>query len=411
MLDGEEGPGLALAMRVVTRVASAMGARDLLDVSGAHIDSCLDHGQAGLDFAARLAGDGCQVRVPTTLNVSSLDLIHPKLYRGEQDAAVRARQLMQYYEDMGCRPTWTCAPYQSETRPGFGEHIAWAESNAIVFANSVLGARTHRYGDFIDICAAITGRAPAAGLHLDENRYASLVVDVSSVSQLLIERDVFYPVLGHLLGQVSGSRVPVIIGLPEHVNEDRLKAVGSAAASSGAVGMFHCVGSTPEAPDLATACGGSDKAVERLVIDTPMLCRARDELSTSTSTDLGIVSLGTPHYSVSEFERLVRLMDGRQVHPSISFYVSTGREVLTEIGLRGWLVELEAAGIQLVTDTCTYITPVMAECVGVAMTDSAKWAYYAPGNIGVDVIFGATEDCVESAVVGRVVRDDGVWSA
>ena len=411
MLAGDEGPGLALAMRVVTRVASAMGADRLLDISGAHIDSCLEHGQAGVDFAARLAGDGCQVRVPTTLNVSSLDLIHPELYRGGQEAAVRARQLMQYYEDMGCRPTWTCAPYQSETRPGLGEHIAWAESNAIVFANSVLGARTHRYGDFIDICAAITGRAPAAGLHLDENRLAALVVDVCDVPRRLVERDVFYPVLGHLLGQVSGNRVPVIAGLSEQVNEDRLKAVGSAAASSGAVGMFHCVGSTPEAPDLLSACGGSADSVERLVVDMAMLRRARDELSTSSSTELGIVSLGTPHYSVSEFERLVRLMDGRQVNPSVSFYVSTGREVLTEIGLRGWLAELEAAGIQLVTDTCTYITPVMAECVGVAMTDSAKWAYYAPGNLGVDVVFGATEDCVESAVLGRVVRDDGVWSA
>ncbi len=414
MLAGDEGPGHALAMRIVTRVAAAMGADSLLDISGAHIDSCLDHGQAGIDFAARLAEDGCQVRVPTTLNVSSLDLIHPELYRGEQEAAIRARQLMQYYENMGCRPTWTCAPYQSETRPGFSDHIAWAESNAIVFANSVLGARTHRYGDFIDICAAITGRAPAAGLHLDENRRATLIVDVSAVSTRVAERDVFYPVLGHLLGQVAGSRVPVIVGLPEHVNEDRLKAIASAAASSGAVGMFHCVGSTPEAPDLKTACGGSGSSVEsvaRLVIDMDMLHRARDELSTSSNTELGIVSLGTPHYSVSEFERLVRLMGGRQVHPSVSFYVSTGREILTEIGLRGWVAELEAAGIQLVTDTCTYITPVMVECDGVAMTDSAKWAYYAPGNIGVDVVFGATEDCVESAVLGRVVRDDGVWAS
>ena len=411
MLAGDEGPGHALAMRVVTRAASAMGAESLLHITGAHIDSCLDHGQAGIDFAARLAGDGCRVRVPTTLNVSSLDLIHPELYRGEQEVAVRARQLMQYYEDMGCRPTWTCAPYQSETRPGFGEHIAWAESNAIVFANSVLGARTHRYGDFIDICAAVTGRAPAAGLHLDENRCATLIVDVSSLPSGLTERDVLYPVLGHLLGQVSSSRVPVIVGLPDHLNEDRLKAIASAAASSGAVGMFHCVGSTPEAPDLATACGGSIAAVERLVVDMAMLRRARDELSTSSSAELGIVSLGTPHYSVSEFERLVRLMSQRQVHPSVNFYVSTGREILTEIGLRGWAVELEDLGIQLVTDTCTYITPIMAECAGVAMTDSAKWAYYAPGNIGVDVVFGATEDCVESAVIGRVIRDDGVWAS
>lgn len=421
MLAGEQGPGHALAMRVVTRVAEAMGANELLDISNAHIDSCLDHGQAGVDFAARLAQDGSSVRVPTTLNVSSLDLIHPELYRGEPATAKRARLLMQYYEDMGCRPTWTCAPYQSQDRPAFGDHIAWAESNAIVFANSVLGARTHRYGDFIDICAAVTGRAPAAGLHLDTNRRAQVVIDVSTLPERLLKLDAFYPVLGHLLGQLAGSNVPAIIGLDSSaglagpVSEDRLKAVGSASASSGAVGLFHCVGSTPEAPDLATAAGGADTAArlmgQRIVVDVEMVRRTRDLLSTSTSSTLGAVSLGTPHYSITEFERLVGILQGRTVHESVNFYVSTGREILTELSLRGWQETIERAGIQLVTDTCTYITPVMADCVGVTMTDSAKWAYYAPGNIGVEVVFGSTEDCVESAIAGRVLRDETAWSA
>ncbi len=395
-------------MRVVTRVANAMGAGKLLDITGAHIDSCLDHGQAGIDFAAKLAEGGSLVRVPTTLNVASLDLLHPELYQGPPETATRARRLMQYYQDMGCQPTWTCAPYQLSVRPEFGVHIAWAESNAIVFVNSVLGARTHRYGDFIDICAAITGRAPAAGLHLDENRVAEVVVDVTGLPPHLFDVEVFYQVLGHLMGGLVGSRVPVIVGLPSEVSEDRLKAIGAAAASSGSVGLFHCVGSTPEAPDLVTAGGGSVPS-RRIAVHADMIRDARDDLSTSTSDELGIVSLGTPHYSVTEFERLVNLLDGRPVHPSIDFYVSTGREVLATIRQRGWVDQLENAGIQLVTDTCTYVTPVMAERSGVAMTDSAKWAYYAPGNIGVDVVFGATSDCVESAIAGRVVRDESVW--
>jgi predicted aconitase len=407
-LRGEFGPGRALAMRVVTRVANAMGATDLLDITGAHIDSCLDHGQAGIDFAAKLAEGGSLVRVPTTLNVASLDLLHPELYRGSQETAVRARRLMQYYQDMGCQPTWTCAPYQLSVRPAFGTHIAWAESNAIVFVNSVLGSRTHRYGDFIDICAAITGRAPAAGLHLDENRVAEVIVDVTGLSPHLFDIEVFYQVLGHLMGSRVRSRVPVIVGLPPGVSEDRLKAIGAAAASSGSVGMFHCVGSTPEAPDLVTAGGGRIPR-QRIAVNTEMVRDARDDLSTSTSTELGIVSLGTPHYSVTEFERLVNLLDGRPIHRSVDCYVSTGREVLTTIQQRGWVDQLEKAGVQLVTDTCTYVTPVMAERSGVAMTDSAKWAYYAPGNIGVEVVFGATSDCVASAVAGRVVRDESVW--
>ena len=155
-LSGDDGPAVELAMRVLVKLAKAMGAENLLDITGAHVDSCLFHGRATLDFAERLIRDGAQVVVPTTLNVSSLDLLHPELYRGDAENGQLARRLMDAYVSMGCSPTWTCAPYQLEKRPGFGEHVAWAESNAIVFANSVLGARTDRYGDFVDICAAIT---------------------------------------------------------------------------------------------------------------------------------------------------------------------------------------------------------------------------------------------------------------
>ena len=409
LLDGTAGPAAALAMRVVVRTAESMEAEHLLDITGAHIDSCLYHGQAGLDFAQRLADDGAQVSVPTTLNVSSLDLLHPELYRGDDHTRDQARALMNAYEAMGCEPTWTCAPYQMDARPRIGEHVAWAESNAIVFANAVLGARTHRYGDFLDIAAAITGRAPAAGLHLDPARHATIVFDVSAVPAKLLDLDVSYPVIGHHIGKLVGSAVPVIVGAPAGLSEDRLKAIGSAGASSGSLAMFHVVGSTPEAPDLETACGGR-VPTDRHVITAADLRAARDQLTTSTNAKLGAISLGTPHYSVPEFARLIELLGDRRIHPDIHAYVNTGRSVAHELDLRGWSTRLADAGVQLVTDTCTYITPVMADIHGTAMTDSAKWAYYAPGNLGLDVAFGSVEDCVESAVRGEVVRDEGVWA-
>lgn len=408
-LDGDHGPAGALAMRVVVRTAEAMRAEHLLDITGAHIDSCLFHGQAGLDFAERLVADGGQVRVPTTLNVGSLDLLHPELFRGDDATRRSAMALMDTYVALGCEPTWTCAPYQLDARPSRGEHVAWAESNAIVFANSVLGARTHRYGDFLDIAAAITGRAPAAGLHLDAARRATVIVDVAGVPERLLALDVAYPVLGHLIGRRVGSAVPVIIGLPAGVSEDRLKALGSAAASSGSLAMFHAVGSTPEAPDLETALGGQQPNATLTVMAADLRV-ARDQLTTTDDRRLGAVSLGTPHYSVAEFERLVELLGDAHVHPDVHAYVNTGRSVLHEIALRGWADRLADAGVQIVTDTCTYITPVMADVDGVSMTDSAKWAYYAPGNLGVDVVFGSIEDCVASAVRGEVVRDGEVWA-
>ena len=408
-LAGTEGEALRMATSIVARLAAAMDAERLLDVTGARVDACLYLGPATLDFADRMADAGARVAVPTTLNVSSLDLRHPDLYRGDPDEARAARRLMERYEEMGCRPTWTCAPYQAEARPGLGEHVAWAESNAIAFANSVLGARTHRYGDFVDIACAVTGRAPAAGLHLDANRMASVVYRLDGASSDLLDRDVLYPVLGGLVGRSVGKEIPVVDGLPPEVSEDRLKALGAAAAATGSVGLFHVVGSTPEAPDLATALGGREP--DRVVDVTPTDLRAaRDLLTTAVGDRLDVVSLGTPHYSVAELGRLTELLGDRRVHPDVALYASTGRDVLREVELRGWVARLEAAGVRLVVDTCTYVTPIIDSDARTAMTDSAKWAYYAPGNLGLEVAFGSTEDCVESAVAGRVVRDEGIWA-
>jgi predicted aconitase len=408
MLSGEEGEAPRLAMGIVVAVAAAMDAASLIDVASGHVDGCLFHGQASLDFAQRLAEASAKVAIPTTLNVSSLDLLHPGRYRGDPGLAETARRLMDTYVGMGCRPTWTCAPYQLPARPAFGEQLAWAESNAIVFANSVLGARTERYGDFIDICAAVTGRVPNAGLHRTENRRGQVLFRLVDVPERLLIEDVLYPVLGHLVGTEAGVLVPVIEGLPPSANEDRLKALGAAAASSGGVALFHAVGVTPEAATPDEAFQGREP--ERVVDVTPaLLASARDSLSTSRGSELSAVSLGTPHLSMAEFETLVALLEDRPFHPDVRVYVSTGRDILIEAEARGWVELLERAGVRMVVDTCTYITPILDARERVVMTNSAKWAYYAPGNIGVQVVFGSLAECVRSAYRGRVWRDPYLW--
>lgn len=397
-LAGEAGPAVAMAMELVVAAGRAMGAERLIDITRAHIDGCLYHGQASLDFAERLAGAGGEVAVPTTLNVSSLDLLHPDLYRGDADTARRARALMGAYESMGCRSTWTCAPYQLDDRPSFGEQIAWGESNAIVFANSVLGARTNRYGDFLDICCALTGRAPAAGLHLDEGRRATIQIDVDVESGLL-DHDLSYVALGHVHGQIAGTAVAVITGLDHRAGEDRLKSLGASAASSGAVGMFHVAGVTPEAPTVADACGGvSPGRVER--VDADRLRSAVAELSSAVTSSLAAVSVGTPHASAEEIATLASLVDGRVA--TVPFYVNTGRDVLALAERAGHTRPIEEFGASFVTDTCTYITPIIDAPTGAVMTNSGKWAHYAPGNLGVEVVLASLADCVESAVSGVV---------
>ena len=390
---GNGGPlGSGLAAAVMTEMSAVTGADGFVPITSAHIDGCLFHGQAGLDFAERLLAEGARVKVPTTLNVSSLDLLHPHLYRGNAATARSARRLMEVYEAMGCQPTWTCAPYQLQQRPGFGEQIAWAESNAIVFANSVLGARTNRYGDFLDIACAVTGVAPFYGLHTDAGRRGTVIVRLVAVESHWLDSDWFYPVLGSLLGRMSPTGIPVILGLDRRASEDRLKALGAGAASTGAIAMFHAVGVTPEAPDQSQASGGAD--LPEVLVGPDDVWAERARLTTNHGEPPQAVSVGAPHYSADELTRLSVWMSGRTA--VMPLFVNTNRAAVESVP--EVVEQLGQCGVTVVTDTCTYITPIIDPSIRVVMTDSAKWAFYAPGNLGVGVVFGSLQECVSTAL-------------
>lgn len=410
LLAGEEGPAAQFAMGLLARFAEAVGAPSLLDIARAHIDGCLYHGAVSLDFVERLAEVGGRVRVPTTLNVGSMDLIHPELIRSQAPERAAGRRLMEAHLALGCEPSFTCAPYQTRFRPRFGEQIAWGESNAIVFANSVIGARTNRYGDFIDLCCAITGRAPAFGLHLDANRRGQALFRLEGLPASLEATDSLYVAVGHVVGTQAGRQVPVILGLPPPRSEDQLKALGAVAASSGSVALFHAVGITPEAPTLEDALGHRPPA-RTIGIGPAELTTALDSLSTAApGTPITAVSLGTPHFSLAEFHRLVPLLEGFRPAPGVELFVSTARETLAALAAEGLQEKLERAGVTLLTDTCTYVTAVLRRLDGVVMTNSGKWAHYAPGNLGLEgVAFGELEDCVATAAAGRVVRGRHLW--
>ncbi len=409
MLDGGYGMAVQMAMRILVTMASVYEAQQLLDIESAHIDGCLYHGDSGIDFARTLLDGGAQVVVPTTLNVGAIDLLHPEDFQGSKAQAAKAQRLMAIYQEMGCQPIWTCAPYQSSQRPAMGAQIAWAESNAIVFANSVLGARTNRYGDFIDICAAITGRAPAVGLHLARNRRGQILYRLVGIPDRLLEEEVLYPVLGYLIGERTGSQIPVIEGLPGTTNEDRLKALGAAAATSGAVALFHAVGVTPEAPTVSEAFQDHDPELT-VDVDLKLLKETLAKLSTATDGKIDVVALGSPHYSIAEFETLREALTGAKLNPEVQFVVCTNRLALAELGRRDWLADFETAGVQIVVDTCVVVAPIVRARGGVLMTNSGKFAHYSPGNIGFSVVFGSLEECIRSAEIGRVWRDETLWN-
>lgn len=407
MAAGELGEALGIATRIVAEAGRLLGADRLVPVASAHIDGCLYHGDGGVLFAERLVAAGGRVAVPATLNVGALDLLHPGRVRFDAHRAAMARRLMDAHLALGCRPTWTCAPYQAGHRPAPGQHVAWGESNAVAFANSVLGARTNRLGDFLDVSAALCGRAPHVGLHLDANRKATLVVDTSCLPPRLVAEETFWPVLGAWLGAEAGSEVAAIDGLPPGIPEDRLKALGAAAASTGAVALFHVVGSTPEAPTLAAAAG--DGPGRRVRLTPAMLRAARDRLSSAAADGaVDAVATGSPHLSEQELARLAELVAGRRMR--VPFYACVGRGVLEAAERRGLLDPVRAAGVTIVADTCVVVAPVLPRAGGVLMTNSGKFAHYGPANTGHATVFGSLEDCVASAEAGRVLRDEEAWS-
>ncbi len=408
MLGGEAGPATALAMRILARMAPLYGADRFIEVTRAHIDGIVYEGHAGLAFAERLAELGGQVRVPTSLNVMSMDRTNwQQLGQGEEFAA-NARRLGFAYVRMGATPTFTCAPYQTDVAPVFGEQIAWSESNAVAYANSVIGARTNRYGDYLDISCALTGRVPAAGLHLTEHRRGTHLFRLDGVPEPLQSRDDFYPVLGYLLGQSVTNGVPVVDGLMSRPTSDQLKALAAAAASSGAIALFHLVGITPEAPDLEAAFQGTMPAsVETVTLDRLRAVRAG--LSTTDSDTIDVVAFGSPHASLRECLELADLMRGRHAHDAVQVYVTTSRGVKEILARTGALETLESFGTDVVADTCIVVAPLVRPGARVLMTNSGKYAHYGPGIIGVESIFGSTTECVRSAISGRRETDDSVW--
>lgn len=402
---GDGGPGAAMALRIVAESAALLGAPRLIPITSAHIDGALYHGASGTLFAERLVEGDAKVCVRTTLNVGALDLTGCSRVRLGGRAMSMARRMMDAYQALGCEPSWTCAPYQAGHRPSLGTDVAWGESNAVVFCNSILGARTNRYGDFLDIACAISGRAPDCGLHRTENRRARLVFDIGGLSGAFLQSEIAWPILGSLYGRLVGDAVGVITGVVHHPSEDALKAFGAAAASCGAVGLFHVAGVTPEAPDVATALAGMPP--ETTVTITPEMVRdARRRLSTTDEPDrIDAVAIGSPHLSQAEFEQLERLIAGRKL--AIPIHACTGRHVLSKLESDGRRGRLERAGVIIVADTCVVVTPILPDRLGgVLMTNSGKFAHYAPGNTGYAVIYASLADCVESAVSGRPIITD-----
>jgi predicted aconitase len=394
LLAGEFGKAAQVAMQIVLRMAQLQGAEQLIDITQAHIDGCIYTGPASLRFARQLVEWGAKVRVPTTLNSISVDQRRWRELGIDPALGEPASALGDAYMAMGAQLSFTCAPYLLDSAPKAGEQIVWAESNAVVYANSVLGARTLKYPDYLDICIALTGRAPLTGCHLDARRKARLHVELPPLADL---DDAFYPLLGYHIGALAGSRIPLISGLEQHHPDlDDLKAFGAAFATTSSAPLFHIAGVTPEALDPAQVLDGPLPVTRVTLAD---LLLSWQELNSARDPSVDVVSLGNPHFSLSEFARLARLCQGRHCHPHVVLAITCGRAVLEQARAAGHIAAIEAFGATLVCDTCWCMLgePVIPPAARNLMTNSGKYAHYAPGLVGRKVHFASLAECVDAA--------------
>ncbi|MFE0015194.1 aconitase X [Mesorhizobium sp. NPDC059054] len=394
MANGRDGIAVQQAMRIICAMAVQQGARSLVDVTQAHIDGCIYASPANLTFAEKMAELGARVRVPTTMNAISVDRANWQAQGVPHDFGDPAARLADAYVRMGCRPTFTCSPYLLDSAPKGGEAIAWAESNAVIFANSVLGARTAKHPDFLDLCIALTGRAPLSGVYLDEHRKARRVIDVEVPTGV---DDAFWPLLGYLAGHAAPDRIPLLRGLGEaRPSRDDLKALCAAFGTTSAAPMLHVEGVTPE----ADGAGAAD--ADHAVITRTDLAAAWKNLNAGPE-EIELVAIGSPHASLQECRSLAAVLDGRKRHPDAAVIVTAGNAVIADARNDGTLSRLEQSGVQVVPDLCwcSISEPVFPTRTRAVMTNSGKYAHYGPGLSGRAVRLGSLADCVTAALTGR----------
>jgi len=388
-----------------------------VDVENAHIDGCTYIGPGGLRFAERLVEDGGIVKMPTTLNAVSTDLRYWDrlgiIPTESQQASIR---LAKAYVALGCSErSFTCAPYLLEGPPKLNQQIVWGESNAVVFANSVLGARTEKYADYLDICCAIVGKVPALGVHLTEMRKPKVVLDASGVDFSTEDPDTFallFPVLGHVCGTLSDGELPILVGL-EHLAEvitrDHLKAFCAAYGTTGTSPLIHVAGITPEAIDAQKMIEACDRTVPVTCEALENTYRLLDQESQHRDESIQWVALGNPHMSVSECDDLLSLINSlppsTAKNKDVEMIACMSRVVFEQSTAVQAILDF---GVKIVQDTCwcMLLHPPMipTDPNSRILTNSGKYAHYGPGLTGRKFRLGTMAECVDAAVTGRLQR-------
>jgi hypothetical protein len=390
MLNGEHGEIVQKCMKVLVTLGEIYDAERMIEISSVHSPgvSYRVAGDAGLNYVKDASSQGC-FKIPTTLNTVGIDTEGWKKIGFPTDFSLKQLELIDAYGKLGSIYTNTCTPYLVGSIPKFGEHVAWGESSAVAFVNSVIGARTNREGGPSALAAAVTGRVPYYGYHLDSSRKSKFLIQV----EVEVKSDRDYAVLGYYAGHSCGKEVLAFDGIKKCPTMENLKALSAAVASSGAVALYHILGVTPEATTMQVI----DDKVETLKFGPNEYRKTVEKFSYTGEVDF--VVIGCPHCSIIEIRQAAALLKGKRIESDM--WICTSRQVKTLADKMGYTKTIEDAGAQIVCDTCPVLCPTLERGYRNIITNSAKLAHYAPGLWNVKTALIETEDCIKAAITGK----------
>jgi predicted aconitase len=403
MLNGENGPAVKKAMEILVALGESFGAKRLVPINNVHMagSSVLVAEEAGTRFVEDIQNQGGNFVTNVTTNPTAVDPTQWEEIGIDKSDEILQTRLTNAYAGMGANTCNTCIPYLVGNSPRFGEHMAWGESSAVVYANSICGARTNREGGPSGLASALTGRTPEYGFHLKENRYGKFLIQVETPLNDMTD----YGTLGYFAGKIAGQDTPVFTGIPSNPTLEQLKALSAALASSGAVSMFHAIGVTPEAPTLEGAFGGREPE-EILVFGQAEKERAEAALNKEPSDHVDWILIGCPNASVQEIREVGEALQGKKVHEDVSLWVTTAGSMYAMAERMGYIQTIEEAGGVVVRETCPFLarSRVIAPKKGykTLTTNSAKMAFYAPGQFGLPTHYGNLDRVMKAAI-------NGVW--
>jgi hypothetical protein len=383
MMDGKHGKATRKAMEIITALGEIYGAERLIPVTSVQIAGVSYHnlGEAGLEYLAEMAEDG-KTRVLTTLNPAGMDLEEWEKHGISKEFAENQQRVVEAFERMGVVTTCTCTPYLIGNLPHYGEHIAWAESSAVCFSNSVIGALTNREGGPSALAAALTGKTAEYGLHLQENRQAEVKYEVKTE----LKNTDNFGLLGKVIGDRTRKEIPYIVGIKQ-ATTDQLKSFCASVATYGGVAIFHMENITPNRTSIPE---------KTEVVTAEDIEKARAEID-DKNAEIDFISIGCPHASIKDIGRIAELLDGKKVAEGKTVWITTAKPTKDLAVKMGYYETIEKAGAFLVSDACCAVAPLKGKFKGL-MTDSAKACFYGRGKNKFMTRISTIEDCIKEAI-------------